>query len=218
MIEYINSISVMEPETILKNGASSKSQTIRGNVARKALLISLVCLFCVVTLFAAKPVTVKSGDASVIKKPSIALLEISFTETIVGEESMEEYQQRRGEDFQRDWPEAVASTHLSFIKFFNQKNKNRLQLTTEAKDASYKFVVNVKYLNMGDSFNLFIPYSSRKAGGMLMNGTIDIIDMATNQVVCTLNMDGVKGIGTLKTKDRLQSMFNFLADNIYAVK
>ena len=208
----------MECRDHMKNAARQKSLTSRGNFLRKSLLFGLLFLFCTVTLFAANPVTVKSGNVSVIKKPSIALLEIYFSDTRVGDETMEDYQQRRGDNFIEEWPEAVASTHLSFVKFFNRKNKKGMQLTTEAMNASYKMVININYLNMGDSFSWVIPYASKKAGGMLMKGYIDIIDMETNHVVCSLNMDGVKGVGLPHLKDRLQSMFNYLADNIYSLK
>ena len=112
----------------------------------------------------------------------------------------------------------MASTNITFKNFFNRKNKNRLQLTTEATVAAYKMVINVDYLNMGDSFSTWMPYSSNKAGGMLMNGTIDVIDMKTKNVVCSLDINGVKGAGLPRTKDRLQSMFNYLADNICVLK
>jgi len=51
---------------------------------RKPLLFVLLCLFSSVALFAAKSVivTVQSGDVSVLKKASIALLEINFADTM----------------------------------------------------------------------------------------------------------------------------------------
>ena len=199
-----------------------KNRMRSGNSLRKPLLFGLLSLFCTAMMFAAMPaslVTVKSGDASVLKTPSFALLEINFSDAKVGTETFEEYQQRRGENFIRDWPDAVMQTYASFKNFFNKKNKKGMQLRLEeGGDVTYKMVINVSYLNMGDSFSVMLPYSNRKAGGMLMNGSIDIIDIGTNNVVCSLAFDGIKGLGLNRTADRLQSMFNFLADNIYAVK
>ena len=201
------------------NAKNREIRKSRENVCRKALLFSLLFLFCTATLFAANPVTVKSGDVSVIKKPSIAFLEIDFSNTKVGVETLEEWQKRRGDDFVRDWPDAASSAQLSFIKFFNKKNNKGMQLTTEAIDVSYKIVVKVENLNVGDSFSIFLPFvMSKKAGGMLMNGSIDIIDIVNNNVVCTLDVQGVKGVGSPYTKIRLQSMFNYLADSIYKLK
>jgi hypothetical protein len=208
----------METGDHFKNGASSKSQRSRENILRKPLLLFLFCLFFTVTLFAAKPVTVESGDVSVIKKTSLALLEINFSDTKVGDVTMEEYQKRRGNDFIIEWPDVVRSTHLSFVKFFNNKNKKGLQLTTEAINVSYKLVIDVSYLNMGDSFSNLIPYSSRKAGGTLMDGYIDIIDLKTNKVVLALNVNGMKGKGYLSWQTRLRSVFEYLADNICGLK
>jgi len=207
----------METGDHFKNGASLKSHTSRVNLLQKPLLC-LFYLFFSVTLFAAKPVTVKSGDVSVIKKISLAHLEINFSDAKVGDETMEEYKKRRGSDFIIEWPEVVKSTHLLFIKFFNNKNKKGLQLTNEAIDVSYKFFINVSYLNMGDSFSNLIPYSSRKAGGTLMNGTIDVIDIKTNEVVLALNVSGIKGKGYLNLNTRIRSVFEYLADNICGLK
>ena len=208
----------METGDHFKNGASSKSQRSRGNFFRKSLLLCLSGLLFTVTLFAAKPVTVVSGDVSVLKKASLALLEIDFSNAKVGDVTMEEYQNRRGTDFIIEWPDVVQSTHLAFVKFFNNKNQKGLQLTTEAIGVSYKMVINVSYLNMGDSFSGLIPYSSRKAGGALMNGFIDIVDVKTNKVVCALDVIGLKGKGYLDQKTRLRSVFEYLADNMYKLK
>ena len=191
---------------------------------RKSLLLFVLCLFYTVAMFAAKPVTVQSGDVSVIKKPSIALLEINFADTKVGNETLDEYQTRRGKVIIREWKAVIASTKVSLPRFFNKKNRNRMQLTTEAVDASYKFIIHVNELNMGDSFSgtiaaLANPFGfAGKAGGVLMNGTIDIIDMKTNNVVCRLNVNGIKGKGNVSLEHRFHSMFNYLSQTICGLK
>ena len=189
----------------------------------KYWLFGLLCfLFCGVNLFAAKLVSVKSGDISVIKKPSISLLELDFSNTKVGDETLLEYQQRHGDDYVRDWPDAAEATRFSFMEFFNKKNKKGMQFTPVTSEASYKMVIRVNYLNMGDSFSRFIAGGvtgfSGKAGGMLMKGSIDIIDMRTNSVVCTIDIDGVKGAGNPSLQIRLQSAFNYLAENVRKLK
>ena len=191
---------------------------------RKPMLCILLCLFYVVALFAAKPVTVQSGDISVIKKTSIAQLEFNFSDTKVGNETLDEYKARRGKVFIREWKAIVASTKISLPKFFNSTNKKGMQLTTEAVDASYKFVINVNDFNTGDSFSGTIAgwvnpfHISGKAGGALMIGTIDIIDLKTNNVVCRLNINGIKGKGNISFEHRFQSMFNYLAQTICRMK
>ena len=123
----------------------------------------------------------------------------------------------------REWKAAVESTKVSLSRFFYEKNKNGLQLTTDAVDASYKFIIHVNELNTGDSHSAAIaahanPFGAGKAGGMLMNGTIDIIDVKTNNIVCRLNVNGIKGKGNISFAYRLQSMFEYLADNICSIK
>ena len=208
----------MESETISKNGASSKSRVHRCLLLRKLLLFGLMCMFCVGNLLSAKPlVNVKSGDVSVMKIPSVALLEINFSDAYVDGETMEEYQKKRGDKFVRDWNEEVALVHVFFQKIFNYKNKKGMLLTTDANDASYKMVINVTNLNMGDGWSSFAPFSGR-AGGMLINGYIDIIDIDNNEAVCTLNFDGVKGSGQTSVRGRIQMVFLVLAKKVYKVK
>ena len=191
---------------------------------RKPALCVLLCLFYAVTLFAAKTVTVQSGDISVIKKPSIALLEINFSNTKVGNETLDEYQTRRGKVIIREWKAIMASTKTSLPKFFNSTNQKGMQLTTEAVEASYKFVIHVNEFYTGDSFSGTIAmmanpfHISGKAGGALMKGTVDIIDMKTNNVVCRLDVNGIKGKGNMSFEYRFHSMFNYLAQTICKIK
>jgi len=197
----------------------------KGMSLRKPLLLVLLCLFYAVALFAAKPVTVQSGNISVIKKPSIALLEINFSDTKIGNETLDEYQTRRGKVFIREWKAVGETTKISLPRFFNRTNKKGMQLTTEAVDASYKFIINVHDLNMGDSHSGTIAQFANpwfigagKAGGVLMKGTIDIVDMKTNNVVCRLNVNGIKGKGNISFEHRFHSMFNYLAQTMCRIK
>ena len=211
----------MGVDTISKNGACLKSNIGMGMFSRKMLLLGLLCLFGVVTLFAAKTITLKSGDVSVVKKPALAFFEIDFSNAKVGDETMEEYQKRRGDDFIRDWPEAVKRSYVFFTKNFNKTNKKGIQLTTD-KDAinvSYRFVVTVYNLNMGDGWSGLTPIHKNKAGGMLMSGSIDIIDMENNTVVCSFKFENVKGLGHIRVRDRLDYWFMcFLLDFNSATK
>ena len=64
MVQFsnLNSVRVMEPETISKNGASLKSQTSRRNIMQKTFLLFAVFCVCVVNAFAQDVITLKNGD------------------------------------------------------------------------------------------------------------------------------------------------------------
>lgn len=185
----------------------------------KKTLILLFALFCLssVNLFAGKPLSVKSGEISVLKKTSIALLEIDYSSTKVGTLTLDEYLKKRGDDFVRDWPQDKAKAALYFKERFNSKNKG-MQVTTESTDVTYKIVIHVNSLDMGNGAGTFLPFSSAKAGGVIMTGTIGIIDMKTNEVVCLLSVNEVKGLGHPSETIRLGLMYFELATTICKLK
>ena len=220
-----NNSGTIETRDDFRNGACIKWQAGKGRFLRRPLLFVLLCLSYSAALLAANPVTVHSGNISVIKRPVIALLEINFADTNVENETIDEYLSRRGKVFIREWRASVESTNTSLPKFFNSTNKKGMQLTTKAIDASYKFVIYVDYLNTGDSHSGTIAQFANpwfigagKAGGMLMQGTVDIIDLRTGKVVCSLDVNGIKGKGNMSFEHRLQSMLNYLAQTICRIR
>jgi len=186
-------------------------------MSKKVLLGSLLCLFCIANVIAGNPVSVKSGENSVLKNASKALLEIDYSATKVGDETLDEYLKRRGDDFVSSWPQDKATTATMFKERFNKKSKG-MKLGTDATDISYKFVIHVNSLDMGNGASAALPFSSAKAGGVIMSGTIDIIDVQTNEVVCILSVDNVKGDGTFSETTRLGLMYIELATSICKLK
>ena len=181
------------------------------------LLFISLCLLYNVNLFAAKEVSVKSGTVSVLKNSSKALWEIDYSNAKVGDKTLDEYLQSRGEDFVKDWPRDKEIAANYFRDRFNKKNKG-MKLTEEVSAASHKIVIRVNYLDMGNGASFLMPYASAKAGGCIMSGTIDIIDIKTNEVVCVLNVDKVKGNGTFSETIRLGLMYFELATLISKLK
>ena len=168
-------------------------------------------------LFAVKPVTVKSGNASVLKQSSIALLEIDFSATKVGAQTIDEYLQRRGSDFVRDWPQDQATAAHYFSKQFNRRNSKGMRVDTDVTETAYKMVIRVKSLDMGNPAGfLFSP--SSKTGGVIIKGIVDIIDMRTNEIVCVLDINRVQGEGTFAESIRLALAFQELANWMCRVK
>lgn len=181
----------------------------------KKVMFCLVCLFCTGALFAGNPVTVKSGDVSVLKGKNKALLEFDYSATKVGDKTLDEYLKDRGEDFVRDWPNDKIRAASYFVERFNKKNKKGMQITSDEEAAGYTVVVHVKTLDMGNGGSAFVPFSSAKAGGVIMTGTIDIVDKNTQNVVCNLYVDEVKGLGHVSEAIRIGLAYFALADKMY---
>lgn len=180
----------------------------------KKFVVSLVCLLCSATSFAGNPVEVKSGDLSVLKEKAQALLEFDYSAATVGEKTLNEYLKGRGDDFVRDWPTDILGAASYFTATFNKKNKKGMQISPNESAAAYKIIVHVKNLDMGNGGSTFVPFASAKAGGVIMTGTIDIVKLETNEIVCNLSVDEVKGIGTVSEAGRLTLMYGELATKL----
>jgi len=185
--------------------------------AIKSLLFTAMCLFCAVSLFANNTVTVKSGKASVLRESAKAFLEIDYAATKVGDQTLDEYLEMRGENFVKNWPNDIAFAAKYFKDRFNKKNKG-LKTAPDESTVSYKIIIHINHLNMGNSGSAFVPMASSKAGGIVMTGTVDIVDVKTNEVVCTLDVYQVKGVKHVSANVRMGLMFMELATKMCALK
>ena len=188
---------------------------------KKLLLFSLLSTLSVAKLFAGEnPVSVKSGDISVLKTQSQALLEIDYSAAIVGEMTLEEYLQKRGDDWVRDWPKDKERGAYEFVKRFNKKSKG-MKLITDATDVTHKFVIRVADIDLGFGGGAALSaftFAPAKTGGVTMIGTIEIIDLKTNEIVCVLDVDKVKGLANQRLAYRLGLMYYELAGCIFKIK
>ncbi|MDR1343556.1 MAG: hypothetical protein LBK18_09945 [Prevotellaceae bacterium] len=184
------------------------------------ILGGLLCLWSAASVFAAKakPVAVASGSISVLKSPSKVFLEVDYSAAKVGEQALDEYLKGRGDDFVRDWPEDIKKTSASFALSFNRENRKGAQipfpLMEDAGDAAYKLVIRIESIDMGNGSRFFNPFAPPKAGGIIISGAVDIVDTKTNEVVCTLKVNKVKGRGDVSESKRLSWMFGELAELI----
>ena len=71
---------------------------------QKSLLSIATCLLCAVSAFAANTVSVASGKSAVLKESSKALLEVDYSATTIENLPLDEYLQKRGEDYVKNWP------------------------------------------------------------------------------------------------------------------
>lgn len=168
-------------------------------------------------LDAANPVTLTKGDVSVFSEDVLACVVIDDHKTIIdgkdqtadvyyGEKSSEEY-----EKFVSD----VDRGHESFITYFNEKKKSKTKLTLgdSAEGAAYTLTVNVASMNVGNGGGIAWGMS-RKAGGALINGTMQLVDNSTGNVVCEFEFERVKGLLSPVFRARVVSVYRYLADGL----
>lgn len=184
----------------------------------KKAFFAWIMLLDAVTLKAANPVKLTNGDAAVFQEEAVAYVEIDDHKTVIdgknqtadvyyGEKSAQDY-----ENFVADLDRA----HESFVAYFNEKRKTSVKLTmTGEKTDSVKYVlkVNVSSMNVGNAGGM-VWGMSRKAGGALINGTMQLVDNATGSVVCEFEFKGVKGLLSPVFKARAISVYRYLADGL----
>lgn len=181
----------------------------------KRLLSIVMLLLSVVGIYADNPVTVKAGNPVVFNETSQALVVVDYSKTMVKDQTLDAYLKSRGEDFVRDWPQDQDKALEYFVVRFNKKNKKGMQIGRHLTDAKYKMVIYVDYMDMGNGGSSFNPFASVKAGGVIMKGRCDVIDVKAGQYVCRMAFDEVKGLGNPSETVRLGMTYFELASNIF---
>lgn len=181
----------------------------------KRLLSIVMLLLSVVGIYAGNPVTVKAGNPVVFNETSQALVVVDYSKTMVKDQTLDAYLKSRGEDFVRDWPQDQDKALEYFVVRFNKKNKKGMQIGRHLTDAKYKMVIYVDYMDMGNGGSSFNPFASVKAGGVIMKGRCDVIDVKAGQYVCRMVFDEVKGLGHPSETVRLGMTYFELASNIF---
>lgn len=183
----------------------------------KKFAIVLGLLLSVITLHAADPVKLVKGDKSVFRQEVMVNVIIDDHTTVIdrkdqtadvyyGNQSAEKYEQ-----FVAD----VDRGHESFITYFNEKKKSKTKLTmTSANEsAAYTLKVKVTSMNVGNAGGM-VWGMSRKAGGALINGTMQLVDNQTGEVACEFEFAKVKGLMAPVFRARVISVYRYLADGL----
>jgi len=181
----------------------------------KRLLTFVVMLVSAIAMYAGNPVVVTAGNPVVFNEASQALVEVDYSKTMVKDQTLDAYLKGRGADFVRDWPDDKDKALEYFIVRFNKKNKKGMQIGRHWSDAKYKMVIIVDWMDMGNGGSAFNPWASAKAGGVIMKGRCDVIDLKAGQYVCRMDFDEVKGIGHPSETVRLGMTYFELASNIF---
>lgn len=103
-----------------------------------------------------------------------------------------------------------ASLHSLMKKRWQNKAHNDRRTSV---DAEYTLKINVVSMNVGNAGGM-VWGTSRKAGGALINGNMQLINNETDEVVCEFIFAGVKGLLSPVFKGRAISVYRYLADNL----
>lgn len=184
----------------------------------KRVLFSFALLFMAcVAMNAANPVKLKSGDKSLFGEEVTIHVVIDDHKTVIDrrDQTADVYYGAKGEDEYEKFMDDLDRAHKSFITFFNEKKEANVKATvTETADnAEYTMNVDVALMNVGNAGGM-VWGMSRKAGGALINGTIQVVDNASGETVCEFEFERVKGLMAPVFRARAISVYRYLADGL----
>ncbi len=169
----------------------------------KKTILTLMITFLMVNVFAGKGNTVKllSGNTDVLKENATAVLVMDYSETTWEED--QDYELWCGSDFE----ERVKLSTKAFEKRFNITSQG-LKIK-EGDDAKYKIVFKIIDLEQHQSMSMWGRLT------MEVTGRIDIIDIATGNVVLSLQLTTIQGEADYATNDRIIKAFSNVAERLF---
>lgn len=168
----------------------------------KRILTLSALLLASVSLFAAKPLKLSAGSLDVLKENVTATVTIDLSQAMF--ENEKDFKSWCGDEYDT----RVKIINDSFFEKFNKYSKG-MQLVKE--DAPYQLVFVIKKFErkMGANFGQF---------SMKIDGTIQIVDKASGETVCQLDVDGVKGAADFVENDRFPKTMDTLCKEISKLK
>ena len=141
---------------------------------KKYLLLVLVSL-CVTSIRAkdGDQVTLQAGTANVIWTLSSAYFETYYSEAKVEGDTWDQWLQKKGDDYVRDWPSDKQKVDAYFMARFNKKTSKKKGLALQNTDPNdaYRFVIHFTDIDMGSIgggvvASVFLGGFARKSGGV----------------------------------------------------
>ncbi len=169
---------------------------------KKIVLVALA-LIASTLLFAAKPLKVTQGSLDILRQDATASWTIDLSEATF--EKDQAFKAWSGEDYET----RVESMNEAFFESFNKYSKG-LKLTDG--QAPYKLVFRV---------NDFVRKQGPGMWGSMfitVSGTIDIVDAGSGEVLCRLDVDGVRGDTDFVENDRFPKTMDWLCRDIFKLK
>ena len=189
----------------------------------KKVFVLMLSMLSALTVHAYTCVNLRSGDPKVLLQNVTIGFEVDWDHArVTNWEGLlwPQYLQKRGEDFIRDWPKDREKAESYFTVRFNKKS-DYMRIDQQNTNAEYRMIVRIASIDVGNGGSTFNPWASAKAGGVIINGSIEIRDRAGN-LLCVMNIIEAKGIGHMSETVRyglaLMNIAGDLCDFIKDVK
>lgn len=182
---------------------------------RKFILL-LVWTLAYTCGFAQSPVMhVKSGSLATFKEPVyINVMVDDYNPIIDGyEQKAEDYYKAKEKSAYTDFCADLMRAHKSFITYYNEKKGALKSTVGTSSDYPYTLRINVTRMNVGNA-GASIFGISHKTGGALIYGEMLLVENATNEVLCEIEFNGVRGARSPIFNGRAISVYRYLADTL----
>lgn len=168
----------------------------------KKILTLSALLLASVTLFAAKPLKLSAGSLDVLKENVTATVTIDLSQATFEDK----------QDFKTwcedDYDTRVKIINDSFFEYFNKYSKG-MKLVKDDAPFQLEFTIKRFERKMGMNFGQF---------SMKIDGTIKIVDKASGETVCQLDVDGIKGAADFVENDRFPKTMDTLCKELFKLK
>ena len=170
----------------------------------KRLLTTALLLFTAASLFAAKPLKVSKGSLDVLRQDATATWSIDLSNaTFEKKQSFEAW-------CEDDYQTRVQLLNDSFFEYFNKYSKG-LQLVNEGS-APYNLTFKISNFERKQGPGMW--------GSMFMrvSGVIEIVDCESEETVCEIEVNGVRGDTDFVENDRFPKVMEWLCRDIFKMK
>ena len=157
-----------------------------------------------------------AGDATVLLREVRAQLDIDWTKAKVVNENdvtMNDYLKSRGDDFVRDWPKDQKKIKQYFMAQFNRQC-DHMDIDLDTRHPDYTIVVHIDEIDTGEGGSMFNPWAGAKAGGVILTGSIDIVDAATGEVTAAFAFTEIKGTSYVSETIRIGLAFGEVGNEL----
>lgn len=131
------------------------------------------------------------GDITILNSPIIYDTEIVYEDLMVNDLPVDEFLQTMDEKFREAWSTEIVpfaeTIGYGMPTCINRKN------VLDPENPTYKIVLTLNSVNLGNVSGIFIPFSSMKAGGSIIDGTFEMFDAATNDSLLVIKFDQIQG-------------------------
>lgn len=188
-------------------------------VAMRRMFVLLVSVLMSVCAFAQNPLmTVKSGSLDLFREPVNINVVIDDYDPIIDgrDKGAKEYYTEQGGSQYTDFCADLVRAHKSFISYYNAEKCGVKSTVGTSDDAPYTLQIHVSLMNVG-SGGASIFGLSLKSGGALINGDMKLVKNDSDEVMCEIEFQGIKGVRCPTFNGRAISVYRYLAEALLEI-